>query len=392
MSGLFFRSAIFMALYLSGIHFVNAAICSYTVSNEWTSGFTATISINNTSDQAIDDWSVNWEYSDGSTVTAAWNVITSGSNPYSATPVGFNRLIAVGETVEFGFNGSKGIQGQDALIPQVTGSVCDDSGGVNTPPVVQATTTPSTGLVPFDVVFDASLSFDADDDTLAFLWDFGNGETSTSPIVNKTFEQAGNYTYTVTVSDGRSLVTESVTISAVDAASTVYDLDELNSFLYFVSTKNIHTVESHTFSILSGDIKNTGEATLTIDLSGVDTANTTRDQRMRDFLFDVTNFPTATVSLSIRLDSLDAMSIGTSSTMDVSAILNLHGIQLPIETSLVVSRLSTTEILVRNTAPIIVDAQDYMLSEGLEVLRSLAGLSVIAYAVPVNFTLVFSAR
>ena len=42
-----------------------AAKCEYIVSNEWNTGFVATIRITNDSATTINNWSVNWDYSDG---------------------------------------------------------------------------------------------------------------------------------------------------------------------------------------------------------------------------------------------------------------------------------------------------------------------------------------
>lgn len=97
--------------------------CEYVVSNEWNSGYTAAIRIHNDGNAAINGWSVNWEYSDGSQVTNGWNAQIEGSNPYSATDMGWNGTIQPGQSVEFGFQVSKG--GSNAAVPEVTGVPCD---------------------------------------------------------------------------------------------------------------------------------------------------------------------------------------------------------------------------------------------------------------------------
>lgn len=53
------------------------------------------------------------------------------------------------------------------------------------------------------ITFDATKSFDVDGDTLNYLWDFGDGTTSTEKIVNHTYSQPGSYTIYLTVSDGK---------------------------------------------------------------------------------------------------------------------------------------------------------------------------------------------
>ena len=98
------------------------ANCSYVIGSQWGNGFTAAIRVKNTGTQTLNGWSVNWQYSDGSKVTNSWNASLSGSNPYNAKNVGWNANIQPGQTVEFGFQGSK--PAGAAAIPAVTGSVC----------------------------------------------------------------------------------------------------------------------------------------------------------------------------------------------------------------------------------------------------------------------------
>ena len=101
-----------------------SATCEYIISNSWNSGFVAEIRIMNTGTSVIDGWEVNWSYTDGSAITNGWNsVLTgSGSGPYSATNLEWNRVIQPGETAVFGFQGSHG--GNTAVV-NVTGAVCN---------------------------------------------------------------------------------------------------------------------------------------------------------------------------------------------------------------------------------------------------------------------------
>ncbi|MES2825140.1 MAG: cellulose binding domain-containing protein [Pseudomonadota bacterium] len=98
------------------------ASCSYVIVSQWGSGFTAAIRVKNTGTQTLNGWSVNWQYNDGSKVTGSWNATLSGSNPYNAKNLSWNSNIQPGQTVEFGFQGSK--PAGTAAIPAVTGAVC----------------------------------------------------------------------------------------------------------------------------------------------------------------------------------------------------------------------------------------------------------------------------
>jgi endoglucanase len=96
--------------------------CTYVVSSEWSSGFTAAIRIKNNGTSAINGWNVSWNYTDGTRVTSSWNANVSGSNPYAATNLSWNGQIQPGQVVEFGFQGNKGAA--SIQIPVITGAAC----------------------------------------------------------------------------------------------------------------------------------------------------------------------------------------------------------------------------------------------------------------------------
>ncbi len=100
----------------------NNANCSYVVSSDWGNGYTAAIRIKNNGTNAINSWSVNWNYTDATRITGSWNANLSGSNPYSASGLSWNSSIQPGQTVEFGFQGTK--NAGTAQVPAITGSVC----------------------------------------------------------------------------------------------------------------------------------------------------------------------------------------------------------------------------------------------------------------------------
>ena len=100
-----------------------AGNCTYVVSNQWNNGFTGAIRITNNRTTAINGWTVNWSYSDGSLITSSWNATLTGSNPYVATNIAWNGAIQPGQTVEFGLQGTK--TAASVSVPVVTGSACN---------------------------------------------------------------------------------------------------------------------------------------------------------------------------------------------------------------------------------------------------------------------------
>ena len=98
--------------------------CEYLISNEWGNGFTGAIRITNNGTAAVNDWTVSWNYSDATEITNTWNASVSGSNPYSASNTAWNGSIQPGQSVEFGFQGTKAAN-DPAQVPVVTGSLCN---------------------------------------------------------------------------------------------------------------------------------------------------------------------------------------------------------------------------------------------------------------------------
>ena len=77
------------------------------------------------------------------------------------------------------------------------------SPGVNRPPLADAGG-PYTGTVGASVLFDGSGSSDPDGDQLTYLWDFGDGSSSTEMSPAHSFSAAGTYSVILTVYDGKN--------------------------------------------------------------------------------------------------------------------------------------------------------------------------------------------
>jgi PelA/Pel-15E family pectate lyase len=110
---LFAASALTMAMTSSAW-----AACTYTVTNNWGSGFTGEIKVTNDTTQTVNNWSVSWQES-GVSLTNAWNATLSGSNPYTATSLNWNATLAPKASASFGFQ-AVGAAG----TPKVNGSLC----------------------------------------------------------------------------------------------------------------------------------------------------------------------------------------------------------------------------------------------------------------------------
>ena len=106
---------------LSAASLAQTLSCEYVVVNEWNDGYTASIRISNTQQAPIQNWQIAWQYQTNR-VTNSWNAQLSGSNPYTATGIGWNNAIKPGESVEFGIQVAK--NNSSAERPAITGNVC----------------------------------------------------------------------------------------------------------------------------------------------------------------------------------------------------------------------------------------------------------------------------
>jgi endo-1,4-beta-xylanase len=117
--------------------------CTYTVNNDWNTGYVATITITNSGSSAIDGWNVGWQYTNNR-ITNSWNAVITGTSPYSASSLDWNRSIQPGQSVSFGFQGNKNNAGT-AEVPVVTGAVC---GGGNNSSVATSTSSSKPSSTP----------------------------------------------------------------------------------------------------------------------------------------------------------------------------------------------------------------------------------------------------
>lgn len=172
-------------------------------------------------------------------------------------------------------------------------------------------------------------------------------------------------------------------------AQAQWTLDNDESRISFISTKANTAAEVHTFSVVDGSIEANGDATISIDLDTVDTAIEVRDERMRSMLFETDEHPSATLAARVDAKAIEALAPGESTNMTVEGQLMLHGTETSVTFDAAVARLGEGRIMVTSLRPVIINASDVGLLQGVEKLREVAGLPSISPAVPVTFVLTF---
>ncbi len=116
---------------------------TFTVTQDWISGFQGDFKLTNTGSQPINNWRLEFEFAPQ--ISSAWDaVVTSSGGRYTATPMSWNTSIPPGGTVSFGFLGSPG----HVQAPPTNISVNGTSAGGTPTPTPGPTPTPVPSPTP----------------------------------------------------------------------------------------------------------------------------------------------------------------------------------------------------------------------------------------------------
>ena len=181
-------SALTRSLYAAGFSLAVSTLsthafagCQYVIDSQWNNGFGAKIKITNDGTTAINGWNVSWQYSGDNRITSSYNATFTGTNPYSAASLSWNGNIAPGQSVEFGFQGTKGAAA--AEIPVISGAAC--AGGTTTSSSTQAVSSSrsssSVAVVSSSVVSSNGTTSSVNGGGVLFADNFESGTANTQP-------------------------------------------------------------------------------------------------------------------------------------------------------------------------------------------------------------------
>ncbi len=121
---------------------------SYAVANQWTGGFSANITVQNTSSSAWTSWNLAFTFPvSGQTVTQSWNgTFTQSGQNVTATNASWNGSVAVNGSVVPGFNATWTTSNPIPTSFTINGNVC--SGPVAPTPTAGTTSTPAATPTP----------------------------------------------------------------------------------------------------------------------------------------------------------------------------------------------------------------------------------------------------
>lgn len=187
----------------------------------------------------------------------------------------------------------------------------------------------------------------------------------------------------------KSMAVAAFSLSSLLLASSVnaaWNVNNDQSKVSFISIKSNSIAEAHHFKTVTGGLSDEGQFKVEIDLGSVETMIPIRNERMTKFLFETAEFPKAIITADLS-KRLQAIAPGQHVLKGIKAELDFHGNKKAIEFDVLANMSPMGDVTVSSLSPIIVNASDFGVTEGIAKLQELAGLPAIATAVPVNFSL-----
>lgn len=104
----------------------------YILDNDWGSGFTACVLLTNNTEETLEDWTLEFDFD--REIASIWNGVIESheGNHYVIKNAGYNANIVAGETISFGFNGTKGVAEQRLENCKLSSYVQGDGNGEET--------------------------------------------------------------------------------------------------------------------------------------------------------------------------------------------------------------------------------------------------------------------
>lgn len=175
------------------------------------------------------------------------------------------------------------------------------------------------------------------------------------------------------------------TLTLASAAKAEWaSLNPENSSVTYVTTKLNDISEVHQFQSLAGSVADDGSVALTISADSVFSNLELRDERMKEFLYEVATYPSIEIAAQIDVNALPE---GVSS-LDFPAVVTLKGRELPVNVQAFVM-VSEDSVMVSSAQPVILYAATAGVADGVAKLSELAGGIAIGGSIGVTFSLSF---
>ena len=163
-----------------------------------------------------------------------------------------------------------------------------------------------------------------------------------------------------------------------------------NSDIQFVSIKNNAIGEVSRFDIISGTLGDQGAVEVRVALDSVETNIGIRNDRMKKMLFEVGLYPEAVITAQLSPETMAVLGSSSGSAVPVVLQIDLHGQVVSKDAVLTVSATHAGGFSATTSQPILLNAAEFNLEDGVAALQSVAGLNAISRVIPVTVSLNFT--
>ena len=163
-----------------------------------------------------------------------------------------------------------------------------------------------------------------------------------------------------------------------------------NSRIQFVSIKNNTIGEVSHFDMISGTVGDQGAVEVRVALDSVETNIGIRNDRMKKMLFEVGLYPEAVITAQLSPETMAVLGSSSGSAVPVVLKIDLHGQVVSKDAVLTVSATDAGGFSATTSQPILLNAAEFNLEDGVAALQSVAGLNAISRVIPVTVSLNFA--
>ncbi|MFL2502588.1 MAG: YceI family protein [Luminiphilus sp.] len=163
-----------------------------------------------------------------------------------------------------------------------------------------------------------------------------------------------------------------------------------NSSIQFVSIKNNTIGEVSHFDMISGTVGDQGAVEVRVALDSVETNIGIRNDRMKKMLFEVGLYPEAEITAQLSPETTAVLGSSSGAVVPVVLQIDLHGQVVSKDAVLTVSATHAGGFSATTSQPILLNAAEFDLEDGVAALQSVAGLNAISRVIPVTVSLNFT--
>ena len=163
-----------------------------------------------------------------------------------------------------------------------------------------------------------------------------------------------------------------------------------NSSIQFVSIKNNTIGEVSHFDMIAGTVGDQGAVEVRVALDSVETNIGIRNDRMKKMLFEVGLYPEAVITAQLTPETMAVLGSSSGAAVPVVLQIDLHGQVVSKDAVLTVSATDAGGFSATTSQPILLNAAEFDLENGVAALQSVAGLNAISRVIPVTVALNFT--